>query len=354
MIPSLEPNQRLLNILNDLRTHLGQSISIIVVNDGSNSTYDEIFTTAVKKYHVDLLTHSINRGKGAALKTAISYILKNLPETIGMITMDSDGQHLYSNVQKCGEVFLKHPHDLVLGVRQFSTDIPFRSRFGNILTSKLLGKLAGISVSDSQTGLRVIPRYFMEDLLTLSGERFEFELKMLFEAHHQKIEILEQPITTVYLEGNKSSHFKVVKDSYLIYSTFIKYVFSVFFKYSLSSITSFIVDIGVFTACLTYLKQNDLTTITIASTVARVISASVNYLLNRHLVFHGQSNFSFIKYALLAVMQILASSLLVTGAHSLTLLNPTLIKIIVDSLLFLVSYHIQKNYIFKGLNHEMD
>lgn len=352
VIPSLEPDQRLLKLLSNIRKHISSDISIIVVNDGSSKQYDGIFNDAIKSYHITLLKHSVNLGKGAALKTAIKHITNNLPNVIGMITIDSDGQHLYQDVIKCGTLFLQHPHALVLGVRTFGQDIPWRSRFGNILTSKLLKSLANLNVSDSQTGLRVIPKAFMNDLLNLSGNRFEFELKMLFEAQRTHLQIIEQPITTVYLEGNKSSHFKVFRDSYLIYATFIKYVFPAFFKYSLSSITSFLIDIGVFTLLLKLLGRNDLMTITISSTVARILSAIVNYLVNRHLVFQGQSSFSFIKYGLLAVVQIIASSLLVTAFHNLTLWNPTILKIIVDSLLFLVSYHIQRNYIFQEFNHE--
>lgn len=352
VIPSLEPDQRLLRLLDDIRKHIGSDIPIIVVNDGSSKKYDGIFNDAIKNYHIILLKHATNLGKGAALKTAIKYITDNLTNISGMITIDSDGQHLYQDVIKCGTLFLKHPQALILGVRTFDQDIPWRSRFGNVLTSKLLKSLANLDVSDSQTGLRVIPKDFMVRLLNLSGDRFEFELKMLFEAQHLHLQIIEQPITTVYLEGNKSSHFKVFKDSYLIYATFIKYVFPAFFKYSLSSITSFVIDIGVFTLLLKLLGKNDLMTITLSSTVARIISAIVNYLVNRHLVFQGQSSFSFIKYGLLAVAQIIASSLLVTAFHNLTMWNPTILKIIVDSLLFLVSYHIQRNYIFREINHE--
>ncbi len=354
VIPSLEPDERLLKLLDDIRENIGSTISIIVVNDGSSEEYDGIFNAAVENYQVILLKHQVNLGKGAALKTAIKYIVTNLPTVIGMITIDSDGQHLYSDVLKCGELFLKHPNDLVLGVRSFTKDIPFRSRFGNILTCKLLSGMANIKVSDSQTGLRVIPKYLMNELLDISGNRFEFELKMLFEAHKENIKIIEQPISTVYLEGNKSSHFKVISDSYLIYSTFIKYVFPSFFKYSLSSIVSFLVDIGSFTLCLALLGSNNLITITVSSTVARILSALVNYFVNRHLVFRGKSNFSFIKYGLIAVVQIAVSSLLVSAAHNLTMWNPTIIKVIVDSLLFFFSYHIQRNYIFQELKHEMD
>lgn len=354
VIPSLEPDQRLLKLLDDIRNQISKTIPVILVNDGSSEKFEGIFQTAVNQYQVKLLVHSINLGKGAALKTAINYILDDLPNVIGMITIDSDGQHLCKDVINCGQLFLSNPNSLILGVRNFSSDIPFRSRFGNVLTSKLLNTLGGIKVSDSQTGLRVIPRYFMKQLLNLSGDRFEFELKMLFEAQKQHLIIMEQPITTVYLEGNKSSHFKVIRDSYSIYSTFIKYVFPTFFKYAISSLTSFLVDIGFFTLTLAYLKKSNFITITVASTIARIVSAIVNYLINRHLVFKKNSDFSFIKYGLLAVVQIFASSIIVTGAHDLTLWNPTVLKIIVDSLLFLVSYHIQRNYIFKELNHELD
>ncbi len=66
----------------------------------------------------------------------------------------------------------------------------------------------------------------MTDLLAISGERFEYETRMLIEAQKRGWPILSQPIATIYIEENASSHFRVLADSVAIYSVFLKYLFS--------------------------------------------------------------------------------------------------------------------------------
>lgn len=349
VIPSLEPGQRLLQLLVEIRK-TSPEVPIIIVNDGSGEEYDSIFDHVKSDYSNTLvLSHDINRGKGAALKTAMNYVLKHMPEINGIVTMDSDGQHLYKDVYKCMELFQNHPNDLILGVRRFGKDIPFRSRLGNILTSKLLGIFTGIHITDTQTGLRVIPRLFMRRLIHVSGDRFEFEMKMLFEAKESNVSIIDQPITTVYLENNTGSHFRVISDSVSIYSIFFKYAIPSFFRYTISSLLSFVVDIGVFSLTLALFQRNNFLSISVASVLSRVLSSAFNYLVNRHAVFSGNSHYSAVKYATLAIAQIFASSILVSMVHAVTFFNPTYIKVVVDCLLFFVSYHVQKKYIFKEL-----
>ncbi|OIM74008.1 hypothetical protein ATX93_10620 [Oenococcus oeni] len=70
-------------------------------------------------------------GKGAAIKTAIRYFLKEMPDKDGIVTIDSDGQHRFDDVVNCVNVFNGNPGSLVLGVRKFGKEVPFRSRFGN-------------------------------------------------------------------------------------------------------------------------------------------------------------------------------------------------------------------------------
>ncbi|MEE6726814.1 glycosyltransferase family 2 protein [Pediococcus acidilactici] len=130
-----------------------------------------------KRIHI--LHHEVNRGKGAALKTGFKYILENFPQIQGVATMDADGQHTVEALAACINQFEKHPHDLIIGARQFTNQIPWRSQFGNVLTRKLVRMLTRQNISDTQTGLRVIPRSYVRQLLKFPGKRFEFEFDML-------------------------------------------------------------------------------------------------------------------------------------------------------------------------------
>lgn len=106
VIPAYEPDIRLLDLLQDIRTREARPFHIILVDDGSGDDYKDIFKEAQTTYHCRLLSHEVNKGKGRALKTAIFDILKTFPEAKGIVTIDSDGQHTYDDTLKCIQAFL--------------------------------------------------------------------------------------------------------------------------------------------------------------------------------------------------------------------------------------------------------
>ena len=148
IIPAYEPDRRLLLLLNDLSA---KSDPVILVDDGSGDAYQDIFIQAqklLKKNHGVLLTHNQNLGKGQALKTAFAYVLENFPDSIGVVTADSDGQHTAECILAVKEKLYACPDNLILGVRNFDyKSIPWKSQFGNKLTKKVLGYVSGIHVS---------------------------------------------------------------------------------------------------------------------------------------------------------------------------------------------------------------
>ena len=171
----------------------------------------------------------------------------------------------------------------------------------------------------------------MTDLLAISGERFEYETRMLIEAQKRGWPILSQPIATIYIEENASSHFRVLADSVAIYSVFLKYLFS--------SVVSFFVDVIAYALLIHFLSVINLSSIVIASLGARLISAIVNYYINRELVFGQRTKNSMLQYFLLVIVYLIYLILPIGDS--------VLLKIGVDCLLFFFSYHVQKNVIFK-------
>lgn len=340
VIPTLEPDNKLVDLIKQIRKSCLKNNTIIVINDGSNHTYNSIFEEIRLNYGVVLKDHKENKGKGRAIKTAIEVVLDNFPETTGIVTIDSDGQHTLTDMISCIDTFLLQDSSLILGVRNFSTGVPLKSKVGNVLTRNVLSLSSGIAIEDTQTGLRVIPKEFMKHLLTVEGERFEFEMTMLLEAKKAHIPIVGVPISTIYHNDNKSTHFRALQDSLLIYSVFLKYAFS--------AVSSFLIDITLFTVLLKLFAGFSFETVLIASIVARAASSLFNYLLNRLVVFEKGSLKSLVKYYGLVLIQILVSSGLVLLFKGLFLeMNITFIKIIVDGTLFFVSFYIQKKYVFK-------
>lgn len=343
VIPSYEPDEKLCMLLGNLKNAGFEEI--VLVDDGSQgSEYQNIFAKAQEAGCI-VLHHAVNQGKGRALKTAFNHCLFAYPDAIGCVTIDSDGQHTVKDMTACMEALVKAPDSLVLGSRNFDeAGIPARSVFGNKITSRVMKLLTGISISDTQTGLRAIPAPFMKELLFEKGERFEFETNMLLSAKESGRSIVEVPIETIYLEENKTSHFNPIKDSIKIYA--------IFFKFILSSVSSSVVDLVLFTLFLTLLggrSVGSISSIMIATILARILSAVYNFTMNYKVVFksHDNAGRAVVKYACLAVLIMLASGFFVEHIYALAAIPEVIIKIPVDVLLFLVSFWAQREFVYK-------
>ena len=343
VIPSYEPDEKLV-LLTEALTEAGFS-QIIVVDDGSEGKeYQELFAKVEETGSI-VLHHAVNLGKGRALKTAFNHCIYYYPEAVGCVTIDSDGQHTVEDMKACMECLCANPQALVLGARNFDEEgIPLRSSFGNKTTSRVMKLLTGMSISDTQTGLRAIPMSFMRELMEEKGERFEFETNMLLAAKESGRKIVEVPIKTIYIEENKTSHFHPIRDSIKIYA--------IFFKFIVSSLSSSIVDLVLFSVFLWMLGERTygaFSSIMLATILARILSAIYNFTINYKVVFKSRDNAgrAIIKYAILAVFIMLASGFLVETFYGLLAIPEVLIKIPVDVILFLVSFWVQREVVYK-------
>ncbi|MCR5053871.1 MAG: bifunctional glycosyltransferase family 2/GtrA family protein [Lachnospiraceae bacterium] len=351
IIPAYEPDERFIELLSAL---VVEDNYIVVIDDGSGEKYRPLFdqVNEIIDGKGVLLRHEVNKGKGRALKTAFRYVLNSIPDAIGAVTADSDGQHTKDCIMAVCAGLEKHPNSLILGVRHFDEeDIPWKSRFGNTLTLKVMKIVSGLSISDTQTGLRGIPRKFMEELLNVEGERYEYETRMLLETVN-KYSIVEVPIKTIYdSKENHQTHFHPFRDSFKIY----KVLFERFFRFVFSSFSSFIIDIVLFyLLCIILKPWNSSFYAAAATVIARIASATCNYSFNYIFVFRSKEKklISAGKYLALAVVQMGCSALLVTLAiHVFPYINESILKMIVDTALFFVSYQIQKRFVFGGIRH---
>lgn len=348
--------------------------TILAINDGSAEEYVHYFDEAAVHPQVTVLVHEVNKGKGAALKTAFRYLHENLPEIDAAITCDGDGQHTVESMKACLDAFEEHPGSVIIGGRDFdSANIPPRSRFGNKISSVIYRFACGIKLKDTQTGLRVIPASCFEGFSQLAGDRYEYETHMLIEIVNRNVPYYEVPIETIYIDDNESSHFNPLKDSFRIYKVVLKY----FFKFILSSISSWVVDIGVYWitiaicghawnlkdsiteasslagALLNHSWNLNIAAVLIATLTSRITSSIVNFIINRKVVFKDVSNVrkTATKYFTLAVCQMILSFLLVdliaNGLLHVTGFLNVLIKCVVDMCLFVFSYGIQRKWVFK-------
>lgn len=218
LIPAYEPTIQFIELLKKLKK---EKLNTVVVNDGSDNTYDEIFNKA--KDYATILNHDVNKGKGRALKTGIEYINKKYKKDYVIITMDCDGQHTIKDALKLGEYTLNHNQELVTGKRIRNEKTPLRSKLGNAITRFVYRTITGLDVYDTQTGLRAFSNKLTPLMLEIEGERFEYEMNVLLTCSSRKIKITEIQIDTIYIENNSGSHFHSIKDSFKIYKELLKH-----------------------------------------------------------------------------------------------------------------------------------
>lgn len=345
VIPSLNPDGKLIRVVQSIRA-IGFT-RIIVVNDGSKEACIAPFEECTAYPEVKLLTHEVNRGKGAAIKTALSYVQTVFPDAAGVITVDGDGQHHAEDVLACANALLSHPDHVILGARDFSkSDVPFRSRFGNRLTSLVFLTGVGLHIQDTQTGLRALPASHFTTFLQTKGDRYEYETNMLLDMKQYHIPFDQVTIQTIYIDENQTSHFHPIRDSARIYAQIL--------KFCAGSAISTLVDYLLF-LLISALTKSVLTPtqrIFVATVGARIISSLVNFWCNRQLVFTpgGKVLPSFVKYYCLAIPQMLLSAgmvqLLTRMFRNTAVILTTVMKMIVDTVLFFASYLIQKKWVF--------
>ncbi len=354
IIPVLNPDSNLYSYI--LRLANSGYTKIIVVDDGSGPEFKERFDQIKKIEEVDFLRHDINLGKGRAIKDALAYyeLLPDKNDFFGVITVDADGQHTIGDVNRLAALMVNHPKALSLGERDFDQEkVPFRSKFGNSCTRNLFKILYHIGLKDTQTGLRGIPNRLIPDFRKLAGDRYEYEMNMLIACSQQRIPIKSITIDTIYVDNNSSSHFHPILDSFKIY----KLLLGQFFKYSAVSILSFLVDLLLYSVLAAGLEASVTAYIMVATIGARAVSSFLNYFLNHRFVFKSTEKMgqTIWKYYLLAALIALTSGGVVTVIYRvIPKVHTTIIKAVVDTLLFMVSYQVQKIFIFKKNHIERD
>lgn len=345
IIPAYEPDQKLVKLLAEVHQQL--DCQIILVNDGSSPATQSIFKEV--SHLATILEHPQNKGKGQALQTAFRYI-QSLDREAVVVTADADGQHSCQDIDRLARAATHLPNRLILGVRQFTKDIPFRSRLGNQLTRILFKLQTGVPIRDTQTGLRAFQTQMIPFMLGIKGDRYEYEMNMLIQASQHYL-ITEIPIETIYIDDNASSHFRPIRDSLTIYKNL--------FAFALTSLSAFIIDYLVYATVLLSLNWlPEATRLLLANSLGRITSSVCNFRMNKSMVFHNHRSITNTArgYFSLAILLFVGDTLLQYFLHTLLGINLYLVKILVGTLLFFVSWFIQKHFIFqerKTFSHEI-
>ena len=332
LIPAYQPDARLPRLILELH-RADPSTKIVVVDDGSGQKFSDIFeASATAGAHV--ISYENNRGKGYALREGFTWIRDvagDLSECV--VTADADGQHTLNDIFRVGRT-CTDTGTSVLGVREFVGHVPARSRIGNTATSALFWLATGWKLKDTQTGLRAFPVALLPALLEVQGDRYEYELRVLLHLAKFRHPVTQIPIETIYEAGNPTSHFRPLQDSARIWAPLL--------KFAASSGVATVIDYVL------VLVLNALTgALFLPVITARVVSASVNFAMNRR-VFEATGvplRRSALRYAALAVAVVAGSYTMLAVLTGIGM--PLWIaKIIADTTMYLVSYSAQSRYVF--------
>ncbi len=345
LIPAYKPDTRLPQLVEQLRA---KDFDVLVVDDGGGDVFLPIFERCAA-LGAPVVRHAVNLGKGRALKTGLNEILLRWPRNGGVITADADGQHTPEDIQKVAEALRDHKGKLIVGGRAFTGDVPWKSRAGNAITRVVYRLATGIRIYDTQTGLRGIPPEEVGWMISLPGERYEFEMNMLLKLREQRLPALEVPIQTVYIDDNSGSHFNPLRDAARIYGVILRYV--------ASALLSAGADYALYLLFLPLMTRLIPASFTLpfipqmaafaSYVLARICSSVLNYKLNKHAVFGGRGGKSAaLRYYLLVIVQMLLGAGLTSGLVHLTHLSDKVAKLPVDLLLFCLSFFVQREFVF--------
>ena len=335
LIPAYKPDIKLLTMVTELTQKTANPI--FIVNDG-NPINLPLFKQ-IEKLGATVIHHTINLGKGRAIKTGLNAIVLKYPDAYGCVTCDADGQHSVVDILRLIKELQERKNFLILGCRTFDKNTPLRSRLGNNITKYVFKFAVGLKISDTQTGLRGIPASLLKNCIVVSGERYEYETNILLYCKQNNIKIEEIRIQTIYIDKNRESHFNPIIDSMKIYFLLIRFTFS--------GLISSLIDFLIFSISFAISSK-----LLFSLIIARILSVILNFTINKNIVFKSTGNHIvfLIKYGLLAI------SLLTCSYYGIKFVSNTFhipvyfAKILIETILFFASFTIQRDYIFKRNN----
>jgi glycosyltransferase involved in cell wall biosynthesis len=176
---------------------------VYCVDDGSGDGT----SAAIRASGAHLLQHETNQGKGGALRTAYAEVVRR--GYGGAVAMDADLQHLPEELPRFLEA-ARH-FDLVIGTRDYDVDnMPLDRWLTNRATSLVTSALAGVAVTDSQSGYRYLSRRVLSEV-PLDALRYDLESEQIIRAGRMGFRVGEVPISTVYV--GSASHIRPGADT---------------------------------------------------------------------------------------------------------------------------------------------
>jgi glycosyltransferase involved in cell wall biosynthesis len=213
IIPALNAERTLPRVVVEARAQLEP---VLVIDDGSSDATGEVAAAV----GATVIRHTVNRGKGGALKTGFAWALENGFD--GVITLDADGQHLASEIPKFLRERERGRADLIIGGRShlFEEMMP-RRRMANRFSAACIAFASGVKITDSQSGFRFYSTNLLRNM-KLRTDGFDMESEVIVRAGRRKFGIVTIPIELGFVDGIATSHYKPLEDTLRIAWTVLR------------------------------------------------------------------------------------------------------------------------------------
>lgn len=345
IIPSYHPTEVLVGLT---RSICEKGYHLIVVDDAngeeSRGVLDALDPRTV------ILRHDVSRGKGASIKTGLAYVrdcLAALPPLEGgfdrpthtVAFMDADGQESPDDLERVLEA-ARTPegrYRLTIGVCAFERKKYLIPRIGHAITCGIFRLLVGAKLSHSFTCLRACPAEYVDKLLEVEGDRYEYETNVM--VHFARHEAGFNEVSIRDGEVRPQKNFRVIRDSLRVIGGLLRFTASSMLSYALEYLS-----FCFFSVLLRerFPEIGDL----YANIISRIIGGTTNYLLNCFIVFKRRPTWrSASQFAVLSFVTLILNSG-VLYIWKLTPIPSQLCKLLADTMMFFVNYIIQRKLIF--------
>lgn len=209
VIPTYQNAKTLLKVVADVHRVVD---TVFVVDDGSNDGTAALLEKATGNERPEkVLTHPKNCGKGAALKTGLTYARQQGFRYA--VTMDADGQHRADDIPALLKAVEEEPDALAIGSRGLQHEnMPAKSTFANRFSNFWFALQTLQRLPDTQSGLRVYPLRRLHGLRWMSA-RYEAELTLLVFSAWAGVKLLPVPVSVYYPpRDQRVTHFRPGRD----------------------------------------------------------------------------------------------------------------------------------------------
>ena len=209
VIPTYQNAKTLLKVVADVHRVVD---TVFVVDDGSNDGTAALLDKATGNERPEkVLTHSKNCGKGAALKTGLTYARQQGFRYA--VTVDADGQHRADDIPALLKAVEEEPDALAIGSRGLQHEnMPAKSTFANRFSNFWFALQTLQRLPDTQSGLRIYPLRRLHGLRWMSA-RYEAELTLLVFSAWAGVKLLPVPVSVYYPpRDQRVTHFRPGRD----------------------------------------------------------------------------------------------------------------------------------------------